>query len=266
MILFSPNISMLWTDVPLAERFQRAADAGFGAVELWWPGEELAQRVPELARAAGVELALMNFDAGDMAAGDRGLASDPDRFDQLRTNVPVALAIASAAGCQRLTLLVGKALDEHDPARQLEWARENVAWAADQAAAHGASVMIEALNTIENGPYLLSTTAAAAAFVASVGRPNVRLQYDAYHMQRMEGDLTTTIERHRPLIGHIQIADAPGRNQPGTGEINFGHLLSAIDGLGYTGYVGLEYRPLGETDDSFAWIEELDLPRKVSGP
>jgi hydroxypyruvate isomerase len=263
-IRLAPNLSLLWTDVPLEERFERAADAGFSAVELWWPGDELAQRLPDLTSSAGVELALLNFDAGDMPTGDRGLASDPDRFDQLRANVPLALSIANEAGCQRLNLLVGLALDMYEPAEQLGWARANAAWAADQAAAQGATVMVEAVNTLENGPYLLSTTAAAAAFVESVDRPNVRIQYDAYHMQRMEGNLTATLERYWDMVGHIQIADAPGRNQPGTGEINFAHIWSVLERLAYDGFVGLEYKPLGQTDGSFGWIEELGITRGAS--
>ena len=261
----APNLSLLWTDVPLEARFDRAAAAGFDAVELWWPGDELARRLPALMRAAGVELALLNFDAGDMAAGERGLASDPRQSGRLRANVPVALEIAAEIGCRRLNLLLGLALERYDLSQQREWARENVAWAADQAGPQGATIMIEAGNTLENGPYLVSTTADAAAFVESVGRQNVRVQYDAYHMQHMEGHLTATLERYWDLVDHVQIADVPGRNQPGTGEIDFADLFSFLERKGYGGFVGLEYRPLGgETDESFGWIEELALLRKAS--
>jgi hydroxypyruvate isomerase len=262
---FSPNLSILWQDVPLEERFARAAAAGFGAVELWWPGPETAERLPELTGEAGVRLALLNFDAGDMAAGDRGLASDPDRRAQLRENVPSALRIAAACGCTRLNLLLGLRRDGLGLDDQLALARENVRDAAALAAEQGATVLVEAVNECENGPYLVTRTADAAAFVESVGLPNVRLQYDAYHMQRMEGDLATNLERVWPLVGHVQVADAPGRNQPGTGEINYRFLLGLLERKGYDGYVGLEYKPLdGRTDESFGWIEELGYSRSAS--
>jgi hydroxypyruvate isomerase len=253
---FAPNISLLWAGLPLPDRFERAARAGFDAVELWWPGGENAELLPGLADRWGLRLALLNFDAGDMAAGDRGLAADPDRSEQLRANVPVALRIARAAGCRRLNLLVGLRQDRYPPGRPLGWARDTVAWAADQAAAAGCEVMIEAVNSIENGPCLLTTTAAAADFVARVGRDNVRLQYDAYHMQQMEGNITATLDAYWHLISHIQIADVPGRGEPGTGEINYQFVLDHLDRKGYDGYVGLEYRPsAGDPEGSFGWLD-----------
>ena len=262
-MLFVPNISLLWADLPLADRFERAARAGFSAVELWWPGTEAAQTLPDLAARWGLRVALLNFDAGDMRAGDRGLAADPRRREELRANVPVALEIARACGCQRLNLLAGLYQDRYPPQEQLACARDNVAWAADQAAAAGCEVMIEAVNSAENGPCLLTTTAAAAAFIAAVDRPNVRLQYDAYHMQRMEGNLTLTLDAYWPLIGHIQIADVPGRQEPGTGEINYRFVLDHIAGKGYTGAIGLEYRAsTRRPEDSFSWLTEYQAAQR----
>ena len=255
-MLFAPNISLLWADLPLADRFARAASAGFRAVELWWPGAEAARTLPGLVARWDLRVALLNFDAGDMAAGDRGLAADPGRREQLRANVPVALEIARACGCQRLNLLAGRYDDRYRPAEQRACARDNVAWAADQAAAAGCEVMIEAVNPAGNGPVLLTTTAAAAAFIAEVGRPNVRLQYDAYHMQQTEGNLTVTIDAYWDLIGHIQLADVPGRHEPGTGEINYPFVLDHLTRRGYTGAIGLEYRPsAGRPEDSFGWLD-----------
>jgi hydroxypyruvate isomerase len=262
MVRFAPNLSLLWTDVPVRDRFERAAQAGFDAVELWWPGEVAAAAIPGWSAKAGVELALINVDAGDMPAGDRGLAADPRRAGQLRANVPVACRVAVDSGCHRLNLLVGLRDDRYSLDEQLACALDNVRWAADHAAESGCAVMIEAVNSIENGPYLLTTTAAAAGFVEQVDRPNVRLQYDAYHMQRMEGNLVATLDAYWPLIDHIQIADSPGRNEPGTGEINYSFVLDHIDRKGYEGYIGLEYRPSsGVTDDSFGWLELLPWPR-----
>jgi hydroxypyruvate isomerase len=250
------NLSLLWADRPLAERVQRAAAAGFGAVELWWPGHADAERLPELTRAAGVQLAALNFDAGDMPAGDRGLVSDPDRSAQFRANVPVALEVAAASGCRRLNALLGLRVDHLGLESQLQHARESVAWAATQAAADGAWILIEAVNTYDNGPYLISRTADAAAFVRSVGEPNVRLLYDVFHMQRMEGNLAQTISANIDLIGHVQVADSPGRGEPGTGEINFPFVLEHLARSGYDGYVGCEYRPTtARPEDSLGWID-----------
>jgi len=258
---FSVNISILYTEVPFLERFARAAASGFGAVEFWWPrGQDLGQ-VEEAVRETGVDVALFNFDAGDMPSGDRGLLSDPARQAEFRANVPVALGLAERLGCTRLNALVGLALPGLDREQQLALARENVAWAADRAAEIGASVLIEAVNTFENGPYLLSRTTEAAEFVRSAARPNVRLQYDVYHMQRMEGNLAATLAEHLPLVEHVQIADSPGRGEPGTGEINFGYLFRRLEELGFDGYVGLEYRlSAGSTEESLRW-----LPREARG-
>jgi len=262
MVRFAPNLSLLWTEVPLPERFERAARAGFDAVELWWPGDVAAESIPDRVATAGLQLALINFDAGNMPAGDRGLAADPRRTGQLRANVPVAGRIAVASGCRRLNLLVGLRDDRYSLDEQLACAVDNVRWAADRVGESGCDVMIEAVNSIENGPYLLTTTDAAARFITQVDRPNVRLQYDAYHMQRMEGNLVATLDAYWPLIGHIQIADSPGRNEPGTGEINYSFVLDHVDRKGYDGYVGLEYRPsTGVTDDSFDWLESQGRAR-----
>jgi len=255
-LLFAPNLSMLWTDLPLADRFEAAARAGFGAVELWWPGDDAAAMLPGLTSRWKLRLALLNFDGGDLAAGERGLAADPHRRTELRANVPVALETARACGCARLNLLIGKRQAEYSRSDQLDCARDNVAWAGAQAARVGCEVLIEAVNPWDNGPCLLTTTAAAAAFAASVELPNIRLQYDVYHMQRTEGDLVTTLDEFWPLISHVQIADVPGRHEPGTGEINYPFILDHLDRNGYRGAVGLEYRPSGATGDSFGWLDD----------
>ncbi len=252
---FCANVSMLFKEVDLLERFGRAADAGFTAVEFWWPSGEDVGQVEAAVKDAGLQVPLFNFDAGDMPGGDRGLLSDPDRQQQFRDNVPVALELAQSLGCRRLNALVGLELEDTDTAEQLELARDNVAWAAEQAANHGIEIMIEAVNTFENGPYLLPNTAAASNFVERVGRDNVKLQYDAYQMQRMEGNVVATLRDHADRIGHIQIADSPDRGEPGTGELNYSYILAAVDDLGYGGWIGLEYSPTTETtEDSLAWL------------
>ena len=252
---FCPNLSMLFKDVDFVERFSRVADAGFAGVEFWWPSGEDLDRVKAAVKDSGLEVALFNFDAGDMPNGDRGLVSDPDRQQQFRDNVPVAVELARSVDCLRLNALVGLEIDGMDRGEQLALAADNVGWAADQAAEHGIEVMIEAVNTFENGPYLLSTTAAAAGFIERVGRENVRLQYDAYHMQRMEGNVVATLRDRINGIGHIQVADSPERGEPGAGELNYRYVFAALAELAYDGWVGLEYKPTTEnTEDSLAWL------------
>lgn len=252
---FCPNLSMLFKEVDFVERFQRAADAGFAGVEFWWPSGEDLEQVESAIKDSGLEVALFNFDAGDMPEGERGLLSDPDRQQQFRGNVPVALELARSVGCPRLNALVGLELDGMDREEQLSLAVDNVAWAAEQAAEHGVDVMIEAVNTFENGPYLLSTTNAAADFVERVGRDNVKLQYDAYHMQRMEGNVVATLRDRISGIGHIQVADSPDRGEPGSGELNYRYIFAALADLNYDGWVGLEYKPTTEaTEESLSWL------------
>jgi hydroxypyruvate isomerase len=255
---FSANLSFLFKEVPFIERFGRAREAGFAGVEFMWPGTD---ELPALERAlagAGLEVALFNFDAGDIAAGDRGLLSDPARHERFRENVPIALELAGRIGCTRLNALVGVRLAEVERDTQLQLARENIAWAAEQARAYGASIMIEAVNSYENGPYLLDTTAKAIGFMDAVAADNVLLQYDVYHMQRMEGNLAATISRLLPRIGHVQVADPPTRGEPGTGEINYPFIFDLLERSGYGGWVGLEYNPsTATTEESLGWIKEL---------
>jgi hydroxypyruvate isomerase len=252
---FSANVSILFKEAPFLDRFGRARDAGFSAVEFWWPSDENPGGVEEAIKDAGVEVALFNFDAGDMAAGDRGLAGDPERQRQFRENVPVALELARSLGCKRINALVGHRVPGMDRDEQLALARENVRFAARMAEAADVTVMVEAVNTFENGPYLLYTTEQAVEFVKSVGRENVQIQHDFYHMQRMEGNLVANLRGHFYHIGHVQIADSPGRGDPGTGEIHYPFVLGELERLGYDGYVGLEYNPQAETtEESLAWL------------
>jgi hydroxypyruvate isomerase len=256
-VLFAANLSLLWADLPLEERFERCARAGLRAAELWWPGSADAEKLAALTARWDLRLALLNFDAGDMSAGERGLAGNPARREALRAHVPEALRIARACRCPRLNLLLGLRDERYSLEEQMECARDNVAWAAGLAAVAGCEVLIEATNPMDYGPVLLTTTAASAAFIEKAGRPNVRLQYDAYHMQRTEGDLVTTLDAYWPLIGHIQVADVPGRHEPGTGEINYPFVLGHIARKGYQGAIGLEYRPsTPRPEDSLAWLDE----------
>jgi hydroxypyruvate isomerase len=252
---FSANVSILFKETPFLERFGRARDAGFSAVEFWWPSDENPGEVETVIKDADLEVALFNFDAGDMAAGDRGLAGDPERQQQFRENMPEALDLARSLGCKRLNALVGHEVPGMDRGEQLAIARDNVRFAAARAESADVTVMVEAVNTFENGPYLLYTTEQVVEFVESVGRENVRVQHDFYHMQRMEGNLVANLREHVGLIGHVQIADSPGRGEPGTGEIHYPFVLGELERVGYEGYVGLEYDPTTETtEESLAWL------------
>ena len=263
---FSANVSILFKEVSFLERFGRAREAGFSAVEFWWPSGEDLGEVEAAIGDAGLTVALFNFDAGDMPGGERGLVGDPERVDQFRENVPVALDLARRLDCRRMNVLVGHEKAGMGRTEQLDLARENVAFAADRAGEAGVTVVVEAVNTFENGPYLLYTTGQAVEFVKSVGR-NVKIQHDLYHMQRMEGNLVATLREHIGHIGHVQIADSPGRGEPGTGEIHYPYVLAELEDLGYEGYVGLEYNPAtGATEESFGWLPEEGRSGNVAVP
>ncbi|MGI8539849.1 MAG: hydroxypyruvate isomerase family protein [Rubrobacteraceae bacterium] len=262
---FSANISILFKEVPFLERFGRAAEAGFDAVEFWWPSGEDLGEVEKAVKEAGLTVALFNFDAGDMPGGDRGLVSDPERREQFRENVPVALELARLLGCRRMNVLLGHEIEGMSREEQLGLARENVGFAADEAHKVGIELVVEAVNTFENGPYLIYTTDEAVEFVESVGRGNLAIQHDFYHMQRMEGHLVAKLREHIDVIGHVQIADSPGRGEPGTGEIHYPYVLGALEELGYDGYVGLEYNPTtASTEESLGWLpyelRDTDVP------
>ena len=261
MIHFDLNISILLKEVPFLERFERAANLGFAAVEFWWPGEENLSATAERLRASGLAVALMNFDAGNMAAGERGFLNDPVRQEQFWANVPIAIEFARQIGCPQLNALVGNTIPGESREAQMERVRKNLSRAADQAAAVGLGVVVESLNVFENPRYLLTNTRETLKLLAEVNRPNLKYQYDIYHMQRMEGNIIATLREHIARIGHIQLADSPGRNEPGTGEIHYPHVLAALDALGYQGYVGLEYNPTTSSEASFAW-----LPKERRGP
>jgi hydroxypyruvate isomerase len=254
MIKVDLNISLLLKEYPFLERFDEAAKLGFAAVEFYWSSEvdpsEIAQKVVD----SGLKVAAFNFDVGNMAGGDRGLLNDPERQTQMRENVAVALELAGKIGCHKMTQLTGNLRPGEDRRKQLDYIRENLHWVCEQAAKAGVTVMVEAINGWDNRFYPLTNTRETIAFLDSVNAPNLKYLFDMYHMQRMEGNLTATLEQFVDKIAHIQIADSPKRNQPGTGEINFNYVLKVIDESRYEGSVGLEYNPLGSTAESLDWL------------
>ena len=251
---FSVNVSTLFTEAPLLDRFALASAAGFAAAECWWPEHEDPKRFVEVVRASGVRLVLINFYGGNLAAGDRGVAGDPVGAPAFRENVPIALEVASALGCRLLHALVGIEDPRRPRDEQLRTALENVRWAARQAARYGARVLLEPINPFDNGPYLLPDLAAAAEFARRLGVENVGLQFDTYHVRRTGQPLIASLGDYGELIHHVQIADVPGRSAPGTGETDFAGFFAALDRIGYGGHVGLEYVAQRSTEEALAWL------------
>ena len=254
MVRFDLNLSILLKEVPLLERFAWAKRLGFSTVEFWWPGDENLSAVAEQLQQTGLRVALMNFNAGEMAAGERGFLNDPNKCGWLREHVPQAIEFAQRIGCPQLNALVGNTLPNVSRETQFDTIRENLAWVADYAARAGLGVVVESLNIFENTRYLLTNTRDTLALLAEVNRPNLKYQYDVYHMQRMEGNILATLREHSGQIGHIQVADSPARHEPGTGELHYAHIFAAIEQLPYRGYIGLEYNPAGTSEESFAWL------------
>lgn len=253
---FAANLTMLFTEYPFIERFDRAAAAGFEAVEFLFPYAEDIQAIRGALSRNGLTQVLFNVPAGDFAAGERGFANDPSRTAQFREGVAQALEIAAALNCERLNCLVGLTLPDVPVDVQWATAAENLAYAAEQAEKAGVRQLVEPLNRVDSPGFLVGTTHEGLALIDQADHANLRLQYDVYHAQRVEGNLTATLREQLGRIGHVQIADSPARNQPGTGEINYPFVLEALDEMGYDGWVSLEYRPLGKTEDTLGWLRE----------
>lgn len=254
MLRFALNISLTLREQPWPARIDTAARLGFGTIECWWPDGVDLTALARSIRDAGLAVALVNFPAGNLAQGERGFLNHPDRQHAWRDAVPQALAFAHQIGCRKMNALVGKLLPGESRETQLARVGDNLAWVCEQAAAAGIEVVVESLNAWENAGYLLTTTTETLALLDRVGAPNLRYQYDVYHMQLMEGNITRTIRQHISRIGHIQVADAPDRHQPGTGELHFPFIFRAIAESGYTGYIGLEFVPRGELATCFDWL------------
>jgi len=251
---FAANLSMLFTEVPLLERFDRAAAAGFRAVEFLFPYEEDVPAIADALKRNDLELVLFNLPAGDFAGGERGIANHPRKVKAFQEGVARALEIAKELRPANLNCLVGLSAEGVYVTEQMRTLEGNLRYAAEQAQAAGIVQLFEPLNTFESPGYLISTPRAAFDLLQRVNHPNLMVQYDVYHAQRMEGNLTATLREHLPDIGHIQIADSPGRNEPGTGEINFDSIFGVLDEIGYQGWVSLEYRPTGTTEESLGWL------------
>jgi hydroxypyruvate isomerase len=251
---------MLFGEVDFLDRFEAAARAGFRAVEVQlpydWPPEAIAERL----RRHGLELVLHNLPAGDWAKGERGIACDPGREAEFREGVERAVRYAAALGCRQLNCLAGIAPAGVAPEVVRRTFVSSLRFAAARLGEAGLRLLVEAVNTRDVPGFWLCGTEQAAGIQDEVGAPNLFLQLDAYHARAMGEDLGAAVERFLPRIGHVQIADHPGRHEPGTGETDFAAFFGMLDRLGYRGWVGCEYRPLGRTEDGLGWLARWRTP------
>jgi len=250
------NLTMLFTEYPFLERFDRAAAAGFGGVEFLFPYTESPADIQAALTRNSLDLVLYNLPAGDWAAGDRGIAAQPDRREEFGTGLHQAITYARELHPPRINCLAGKADDD---ARSDAVLIANVTFAAEALAAVNVQLVVEPVNDKDVPRFAIPTTRAALELIAEVESDNVGLQYDIYHSLRMGEDPFAIIPEHIAQIAHIQIADVPGRHQPGTGEIDFARLFDVIDQTGYDGWVSLEYNPEGPTKEGFGLLRELNL-------
>ncbi len=256
MPLLAANLSLLFPQLPFLDRFAAAARAGFRYVEYQFPYDfGSSAQVAARARDAGVEVVLHNLPAGDAAKGDRGIACQPGRVSEFRDGVERAIEYASAAGCKRLNALAGIAPQGAPREDLFDTLVDNLRYAAAKLKPAGIKLLTEPANPRTIPGFFLNTSRQGIEAIDAAGADNLMLQYDIFHMQIVEGDLAQTIERLLPRIGHLQLADVPGRHEPGSGEINFDYLLPHIDRLGYRGWIGCEYNPKGDTVEGLAWAK-----------
>ena len=249
---FAANVAWLFTELPWVDRFAAARDAGFASVEFPWPDDPAA--TADAVRAAGVGVALLNAPAGDLAAGERGWPNDPARIDEWRQAFASGLALAIDVGCGTINVLAGNRVARATDADQLACLEENLRWALTVASASGVTVVTELLNPQENPDYLLTSLDDATPLLDRLAPIGWRLQLDTYHLGLTDRDVAATIRRAGASIGHVQVADVPGRHEPGTGQLDWSAIDAALRDAGYTGPIGLEYRP---TISGFEWLSAM---------
>jgi hydroxypyruvate isomerase len=254
MLRFSANLGMLFRELTFLDRFAAAAQAGFRAVEFPFPYEYPLAQLQERLAATGLIAVLHNLPPGNSAKGERGIACQPERKGEFQDSVGLAIDYAKGLGCPQVNCLAGIA-PEVPVERAFRTLADNLQFAAAHLDAAGIRLLIEPINTRDMPGFFLSRSEQALAVLDAVGSSNLWLQYDVYHMQVMEGDLAHTIEKCFSRIGHFQVADNPGRHEPGTGEINYSFLFRLIERLGYTGWIGCEYHPLGDTFAGARWLD-----------
>lgn len=247
---FSANLGFLWTDLDLPSAIHAAKDARFDAVECHWPYETTPSKVATALKETGLPMLGLNTRRGDVAAGENGLAALPLRLDEARAAIDEAIAYASTIGCKSVHVMAGfsKGLDAH------QTFVDNLTYASTQAAAHDITILIEPLNRYDAPGYFLTTTKQAIGLIDTVGASNLKLMFDCYHVQLMEGDLTHKLSDMLPRIGHIQFASVPDRGPPDRGEVNYDYIFDVIASLGYDAPLGAEYKPMRPTDETLEWL------------
>ncbi|MFH0872347.1 MAG: TIM barrel protein [bacterium] len=251
MFTYGVNISMIFAEYPFPDRVQKVAEAGFSAFEFWFPSLYDMKALKEQKERFGLEVALFNLNT---PPNMKGLLSNPKEIKQFRESLEEAVALAHQLGCKRINTLTGNTLEGFSREEQTKCALDNLRYAGKRLEGEGITLMFEALNLYDSPGYFLSRSQEGFRWVEEAASPLVKFQYDLYHMQLMEGNLLNTLRANLDKIGHIQIADLPGRHEPGTGEINYPFVLKALEEMGYSGYVNLEYIPSEKSEDSFAWL------------
>lgn len=252
---FAANLSMLFNEVDFLDRFTAAREAGFTGVEYLFPYDFNKQDLIDALQSNNLTQVLHNLPAGDWNAGERGIAIMADRVDEFRQGVDQAIEYATALGCRQVNCLAGIAPEDADPAVLKSTFVNNLSYCAERLGEKGIRLLIEPINTIDIPGFYLSNTAQALDILQAVGSDNLSIQYDIYHMQVMEGNLARTIENNLSSIKHLQLADNPGRHEPGTGEINYPFIFSFLDSIGYEGWIGCEYIPAAGTSAGLGWLK-----------
>jgi hydroxypyruvate isomerase len=254
---FAANLTMLFNEVPFLDRFAAAADAGFTAVEFLFPYPYKADELAGLLQQNGLKLVLHNLPAGNWEAGERGIACLPHRVAEFQEGVGRAIEYAKALNVPQLNCLVGIPTPGIDADKARATIVDNLRFAAGELKKEGIRLLVEPCNSYDIPGFALNHSSEGLDVIRATGSDNIFLQYDIYHMQRMEGELAATIRKNLASIAHIQLADNPGRNEPGTGEINYPFLFDLLDSLGYEGYVGCEYKPRTTTTEGLGWIQRI---------
>lgn len=254
---FAANLSMMFNEHPFLDRFGAARRNGFEGVEFLFPYDFPAAEIRARLAGEGLTQVLFNMPPGDWTSGERGIASIPGRQSEFRDSVKRALDYAAELGCRQVHCMAGIVPPAVPPLTAASVYAANLAWAAEQAAPVGVRLVIEPINRRDMPGYFLNTQARGAAVVEAIGRDRIGLQFDVYHVQVTEGDITRRMEQFMPVIAHMQIADVPDRNEPGTGEIGWRYVFRRMDELGYQGWVGCEYRPAGATEAGLGWRERF---------
>jgi len=260
---FAANLSMLFTEVPFLKRFESAANSGFDYIEYLFPYEWDASTLATLLKQHQLKQVLFNLPPGDWSAGERGIACLPDRKEEFKRGVDLALAYADTLGVSQLNCLAGltpnitatgNKLTEYS--RHWDTLHENIAYAASQLEQHHITLMLEPINSKVDMPgFFLDTLGKTKLLIKSLNLPNIKIQFDIYHMQIMQGDILRSIQENLELIGHIQFADCPGRHEPGTGELNFDRIFQVLDQINYSGWVSAEYIPQQNSQNSLSWFK-----------